>query len=136
MKTLEVRSDFKLGSKLYPEKFLFKDAELFPSAETFFCCMNCLNINKIEIKPFKTGFPLKNLFEKNNYLELQKIIDNGLATLHPRTGELHINTLPPICQGLECEKCGQAYLLVFSWGERHNNLMECEISGIWEIFPS
>ena len=114
----------------------FINEEVRPSVRTTYICNNCNCDNEIEIKPFQTGFPFKEVYE-NALLTEEQILEAGIATRSSEWaanyGKYLVANLSTIYFVASCEKCGKDHLTVFGFGESQPGRTECVISGVWEI---
>jgi hypothetical protein len=107
-----------------------------PIITSFYCC-NCQHKNELIIIPYKTGFPLLDLYVNSDILNENEILQNKIASntskqaLHH--GNYTVGNLPTLYFGNKCEECEMKYLVVFSLGEKQPGLEILEISGVWAI---
>lgn len=117
-------------------KNIFTNDEIAGPAVTQFACCDCGHENAIEIIPYKSGFPIFQVYNEDKVLSKNELLKNGMVTeTSPRMrhfGELTVNDLPTLYFGTECTSCHSKYLGIFGYGEKQPGLTVLAISGIWK----
>ena len=67
--SIEINQSFRILSKVLLPKNNFEGDEMFSKVNFNYGCLKCKNINNVEIEPFKTGYPLADLYEKNKLID-------------------------------------------------------------------
>ncbi|MDN5479313.1 MAG: hypothetical protein L0G39_20495 [Chryseobacterium sp.] len=117
-------------------KNFFSNDEISRSAATEFTCCDCGHHNTIEIVPYQSGFPIFQIYNEDQVLSANELLQNKVVTktsdrmLH--FGELTVNDLPTLYFGTDCSSCHSTYFCVFSYGEKQPGLTVLNISGIWK----
>ncbi|MEI3791035.1 MULTISPECIES: hypothetical protein [unclassified Chryseobacterium] len=114
----------------------FSNDETVPAAETKFTCCDCGQENSIEIFPYKSGFPIFEIYNEDKVLSRNELLENKIVTETSRRilylGELTVSDLPTLYFGTDCRSCQSKYICVFSYGEWQPGLILLNISGIWK----
>jgi len=133
---LKIERPIKVNKRLDIEKSVFINEELKPSAKTQFECSSCGEVNDIEIKAYKTGFPLFNLY-RNKLLSEEQIKELDIAKPSSRWsshfGEYLVYDLPTLYYHIKCSKCAKNFIIVFGLGESQPGKWVCKISGVWDF---
>ncbi|AZA54673.1 hypothetical protein [Chryseobacterium sp. G0201] len=116
-------------------KSFFSNDEIIPSAVTKFTCCHCNSENKIEIKPYESGFPILQIYDEEKVLSKNELLRNKMvsetSTRMQHFGELTVRDLPTLYFGTDCSSCHSKYICIFSYGEKQPGLTLLEISGVW-----
>jgi len=117
-------------------KNYFINDDIIPCATTQFTCCDCGHQNTIEIFPYKSGFPIFQIYDEDKVISKNELLKNKIVTgTSPQMfhfGELTFNDLPTLYFGTGCESCHSKYFCVFSYGEKQPGLTVLSISGIWK----
>nr|WP_315028243.1 hypothetical protein [uncultured Chryseobacterium sp.] len=125
-----------LGKKALIAKNNFMNDETTPSVVTQFICGDCNHENRIEIIPYTSGFPIFQIYGRDNVLSKNELLQNGIVSetsqrmLH--VGALTVDDLPTLYFGTACKTCHSKYICVFGYGEKQPGLTILTISGIWK----
>lgn len=114
----------------------FINDDTIPCATTQFTCCDCGHQNTIEISPYKSGFPILQIYNEDQVIPKSVLLNNKILTGTSKQmfhfGELTFNDLPTLYFGTDCESCHSKYFCVFSYGEKQPGLTVLSISGIWK----
>lgn len=117
-------------------KSFFSNDEIIPSAVTKFTCCSCGSENKIEIKPYESGFPILQIYDEEKVLSKNELLRNKMvsetSSRMQHFGELTVHDLPTLYFGTDCSSCHSKYICLFSYGEKQPGLTLLEISGVWK----
>ncbi|EJL75947.1 hypothetical protein [Chryseobacterium populi] len=131
-----ISKKIKIGQQAHMTKNIFTNDEIGQSAVTKFTCCNCGHENTLEIIPYKSGFPIFQVYNEDKVLSKNELLKNKMITetshrmLH--FGEVTVNDLPTLYFGTLCESCHAKYFGVFGYGEKQPGLTVLAISGIWK----
>ncbi|AZA76507.1 hypothetical protein EG347_02695 [Chryseobacterium sp. G0186] len=131
-----ISKKISIGKKAVIQRDRFINDETIPSAVTKFSCCDCNHENTLEIFPYKSGFPILQLYTENKVLSSNELLKNGMITTTSQRmvhiGEFTVNDLPTLYFGTECSSCLSKYICIFSYGEKQPGLMVLNISGLWK----
>ncbi|MGG5207570.1 hypothetical protein ACQWU4_01395 [Chryseobacterium sp. MIQD13] len=131
-----ISKKISIGKQVNVSKNRFINDEIIPSATTKFTCCDCGHENVIEISPYKSGFPISQIYNDDQVLSRNELLKNKMVTetsqrmLH--FGDLTVRDLPTLYFGTDCQNCYSKYFCVFSYGEWQPGLTLLNISGIWK----
>jgi hypothetical protein len=116
---------------------VFRNEETNPFVSSSFKCCKCNHENKFKIIPYETGFGFLEIYQDNNVLSKEEILEKKIATETSSwasyLGDLTVNDLATLYFGMACEKCHSNHLIVFCYGEKQPGLVVLEISGVWNF---
>lgn len=125
----------EVKEKVYVTKSTFINEETRPFVNTFFRCSLCNKENYLKIEPYKSGFPIMDLYSENEHF-IEDMLENNMvketSKYYKHYGEYTVNELPTFYFGLECESCTSKYIVISSFGEKQPSLDICYISGVWK----
>lgn len=133
----EISGPFKILNNTIVKERSFEGNRLFPLLNTSFNCVQCKRVINFTIEPYKTGFSLFHLYEKN-FITVESLLQNrvGVLSKSPLFNQYFV-----VVDGLQsalyiiqkCMDCGSDYLIVFGIEEIQNGRTICNISGAWKI---
>lgn len=126
----------KIIKPVVVSKSYFTNNEIIPSAMTTAVCCDCNCENKIEIIPYQTGFPIFQVYNEDQVLSKDELLENKIITDTSQgmkhVGELTVQDLPTLYFGIDCQTCSTKYFCVFGYGEKQSGLIVLVISGVWK----
>jgi hypothetical protein len=133
----EISGPFEMLSQAIVHCSLFEGNELFPLLKSSFTCVQCQQDVNFIIEPYKTGFSLYHLYDKN-FVSIDCLLQNntGVLSKSPLFNQCFL-----VVDGLQsalyviqkCKNCCSDYLIVFGIDEIQNGRTICKISGVWKI---
>jgi len=131
-----ISKKIKTGKQATVAKNIFSNDEIVPSAVVKFSCCSCNHENTVEITPYKSGFPIFQIYHEDQIISKEELLHNGMVTETVKNmlhfGELTVNNLPTLYFGTDCPFCQSKYICIFSYGEKQPGLTLLIISGVWE----
>lgn len=131
-----ISKKIKIVNKALLQKDRFINDEAIPAAVTQFTCCKCGHENTVEISPYKSGFPIFQIYGEDKVMAKSELLKNQMTSQTSQRmqhyGELTVNDLPTLYFGTSCTSCNANYICIFSYGEKQPSLEILNISGIWE----